>query len=417
MRTLDSVNVKFFKLTVTDIGTESNINITARCPVCGDSRKSKNTKRLHLYTKDTYEMDIVSCFNGGCPVENKPMYVYLRDHFPHLLESYKQETLNDRIKDFKLSRNYSYDEEENIWATLLDVPKPKVNEDEITKKLLDNKFSKKLTTEEMIKMNNSGWFQNIEPKVLTVSESSENIQNISNDDHDFDNDFFEALSGNKTDLKIAEKYKATKTVPYVYKHFGFTKYNSRVEDFLEMRKLKPRDDFMYAPTNIEIRNTNYLTANSIVIPFTENGVPYGFYTRSLTQKSFFMITNSINDKYNLWNWFNVNHDEPVYIFEGIFDALSSGLDNVIALTRAKMNKLLISELKQPVFCLDNDKTGIETMLKYSKEYKHAKFYIQPKEIKEKDMNELLIAGYNTKNIILNNIHEPLKSMVLLSTKL
>lgn len=50
---LSSIDIRYFKIAVgqENIGKESLVDITARCPVCGDSSKKRNSKRLHMYSK------------------------------------------------------------------------------------------------------------------------------------------------------------------------------------------------------------------------------------------------------------------------------------------------------------------------------------------------------------------------------
>ena len=115
---------------------------------------------------------------------------------------------------------------------------------------------------------------------------------------------------------------------------------------------------------------------------------YGFYSRSIKEKNFITYMNDANIGYKIWNWFNIDKSEPVYIFEGIFDAISSGKKNIIALLGAKLPDERLKELEQPVFCSDNDKTGLMNSLIYAKQNKQV--YIQPKLIKEKDFNELML---------------------------
>ena len=83
----------------------------------------------------------------------------------------------------------------------------------------------------------------------------------------------------------------------------------------------------------------------------------------------------------------VDKDKPVYIFEGIFDAISSGKTNIIALMGAKLPDERLKELKYPVFCLDNDRTGKMNAIQYAKQ--GHQIYVQPKQYSEKDFNELM----------------------------
>ena len=95
---LSHVNKKYFKLAVgfDRLGRETDVDIAARCPVCGDSKTHKNKKRLHLYSKNGLEL--VHCFNGDCAAHNKTMYSFLRDFFPALLAQYKRENFGTTLE-------------------------------------------------------------------------------------------------------------------------------------------------------------------------------------------------------------------------------------------------------------------------------------------------------------------------------
>jgi len=80
-----------------NVGKISDMDIAIRCPICGDSKKNRQLKRLHLYTKNGANSDWVSCFNGECPVHNKTIYSFLRDFFPSLLSQYKRESFSDTM--------------------------------------------------------------------------------------------------------------------------------------------------------------------------------------------------------------------------------------------------------------------------------------------------------------------------------
>lgn len=101
---LDRLDVKYFKLAVgfDSIGRENEVDITARCPVCGDSRSHKSKKRLHLYVKNS--VTNVNCFNGDCPVHNKTMYSFLRDFFPALIGQYKKEQFGTTVEKLAQER-------------------------------------------------------------------------------------------------------------------------------------------------------------------------------------------------------------------------------------------------------------------------------------------------------------------------
>ena len=335
---LSQLEIKYFKTAVgqENIGKESLVDITARCPVCGDSQKNKRSKRLHLYSKNNITK--INCFNGSCDVNNKTMYGFLKSFYPNLLENYKRENF---IQNLSHLSNQSSD----VFAEIAEDIKEPLKESEIIKPVLTH--------------NLFDYFENLI-------------------EHD------EAIS-------------------YLNKR-GFDYFNSSYE-------------WYFGKQNLEIDGKLYKLNDAIIIPLYYEKEMYGFYSRNIYNKEFFTYLPEQNMGYKIAFWFQIDKSKPVYIFEGIFDALSSGLDNVIALMGAKIPEERLSELKYPVFVLDNDKTGILNSIEYTK--RGFQVYIQPTELKEKDMNELMLnhPELNVPEMIKNNIYSSISAEIRLKSKL
>ena len=114
---LNYTDIKFFKLAIGQehIGKESDSDISARCPVCGDGSK-KNSKRLHLYEKNG--SSLVHCFNGDCDVHSN-LWNFLKNHNPELLDSYKRETFGETMTS--LGATYSEKPKANIDIKTVDL--------------------------------------------------------------------------------------------------------------------------------------------------------------------------------------------------------------------------------------------------------------------------------------------------------
>jgi hypothetical protein len=315
---LDRLDVKYFKLAVglDSIGKESDVDVSARCPVCGDSRKNKRSKRLHLYKKG--EVTNINCFNGDCDVQNKTPYSFLRDFFPALLQNYKRENFNSTMSAL------AGENSEDVFSS----------------------FVKETETKDEVVLHD------LTDYLHDISEHEEALNYLNN-------------RGITYNEEIYGKW-----------YFGFQ--------------------------DLKIGEIVYKITNAIVIPLYYNGKMYGFYSRSILDKTFYTYMHDSNIGYKVWNWFNVNKNEKVYIFEGIFDAIASGLPNVIALMGAKLPEDRLKELNHPVFVLDNDRTGLMNSLNYCKmNY----VYIQPDKYKEKDMNDLMLNNkeLNITELISNNL--------------
>lgn len=326
---INSLDKKYFILAVgtSALGKDSDTDLTARCPVCGDSKTKKNSKRLHLYNKG--DKTLCNCFNGDCTVQNQTVYRFLKENFPNLLENYKRENFHFTV----------------------------------------NK--------------------------LTDSDS-----------------FSEIKVKNKTDLV---------TVPLEPLFIPLDSFESiEALDYIKKRGIEYNKKFgnwYYCKTDLKIDDTIYKTADSIVIPLYIDGKIYGFYSRKIKEKNFATYMHEGNIGFKIWNWFGINKTLKTYIFEGIFDALSTGKENIIASMGAKIPDSRLSELEQPVFCLDNDKTGLLNSLEYAK--RGYSVVIFPDRFKEKDYNDLVLnnPGLDINQFIFDNTFTGIMAEIRIKEKL
>lgn len=224
----------------------------------------------------------------------------------------------------------------------------------------------------------------------------------------------------KTKVKTP-KTLITQDLSYLFEDIDF---HTSVLQYLEDRKIQYSKDFgpwYYANLNLNIGRKNHDLTDSLVIPlYTADYKMYGFYSRSLTRKHFSTYLNEKNTGYKVWNWFFIDVNQPVYIFEGIFDAvtaINAGLKNSIACMGAVLPEERLKELKDPVLCLDNDRTGWSNSLKLLEKF-NLKTFITPEEYKVKDLNEFK-GLYNTdiKKLILDNIYTGIYSIIMLRNRL
>ena len=136
----------------------------------------------------------------------------------------------------------------------------------------------------------------------------------------------------------------------------------------------------------------------------------------MTEHKFFTYIPAKNVGFKVWNLYNVDVNKSVYIFEGIFDALSAyhaGITNVVACCGATIPDNILKSFKDAVFCLDNDRTGIVNSLKYLKNgYKVVDW-----QNTCKDCNEMLNVGIDLKSEILNNTVSGILGIVKMQTKM
>lgn len=172
------------------------------------------------------------------------------------------------------------------------------------------------------------------------------------------------------------------------------------------------EDIYFAPTGIKMGDKFLPIKDSIVIPLwykKEDNLVYGFQARSIEGKTFYSYIPEENTGYKVWNWFNIDKTKAVFVFESVFDALSSGLprDRIVAALGADLNDDRIGEIEEAIFCFDNqwqDATSKKkSLILLQDKYR---VFIWPTDIEEKDANGWLKNHHSPMNfarIILSNI--------------
>ncbi len=77
---------------------EKNGNYTFRCPICGDSKKSKSKRRGWVLTKDNGNMVTYVCHNCGVTTS---FANFLKQHKPFLYADFKKEAFFEKVKHRK----------------------------------------------------------------------------------------------------------------------------------------------------------------------------------------------------------------------------------------------------------------------------------------------------------------------------
>ena len=337
MNTLEYINIKYWEMifSSSELGHKSQMDYSAKCPICGDSRKKKNLKRCHLFTKPSWEHDIIHCFN--CHWTGS-MYKFIEHISPGLLQSYKSEKRSESfnsllnsnkkeeiVEDFKIDVSF-FDDVRELPPKLFDLP--------------------------------------LEFKQIEVGD-----------------DFYNYLKSRcMSDEQINLFRKCESSVVY---------------------------------NNEAVPLVGY-----IILPLWCNNKVYGFQARSIKEKKFYTFIPEENHGYKVWNWFDINVSEPVYIFESYFDALSSGIKNSTAQLGANLSEDRLNEIEEAIFALDNqrvDKTAKEESIKYLK--RGFKVMIWPKGINHKDFNSILQLSKDSTKIskfIKKNVSEGLSAIVSLT---
>jgi hypothetical protein len=191
--------------------------------------------------------------------------------------------------------------------------------------------------------------------------------------------------------------------------------------YLENRKI-PRKFFKqlyYCEKFKEWTNEQKYTFESIdqdepriIIPLINKGNIIGFQGRSLRKNSkvkyITIILNENSPK--IYGFDNVDWDKTVYITEGPFDSMF--IDNAIAMVGADIDKMFFISYYDVDFVMvyDNEKRNKQIVDRIEKAI-NLKFpvVIWPSDVKEKDINEMVLAGLNVNDMLKLNTYSGLEA--------
>jgi len=105
-------------------------------------------------------------------------------------------------------------------------------------------------------------------------------------------------------------------------------------------------------------------------------------------------------------------EDPVYVVEGPIDSYFLG--NAIAMCGSDVD--LRSLDYQFVFVYDNEPRNKEIVEKITRATEHGyKVVIFPKEVVEKDLNDMYLSGLDVQNLVESNIYQGLEAKLKLQT--
>jgi hypothetical protein len=183
------------------------------------------------------------------------------------------------------------------------------------------------------------------------------------------------------------------------------------KSYLESRKIDPQR-FYYAKEFKSWVNSLKPTFNKralyyeeerLVIPLYYQKELIGFQGRTLGNSTIKYITIMLNeDSPKVYNYDNIDNNKPVHILEGPFD--SYFVDNSIAMCGADVDLKKLN-ITQPIYIYDNEPRNKEILSRMEKTIsQNLPIVIWPKNIKQKDVNLMILAGLNVNQIIQDNIY-------------
>jgi len=192
-------------------------------------------------------------------------------------------------------------------------------------------------------------------------------------------------------------------------------------EYLEQRGIKDLDYFYYCPkfkawTNSKKKVFDNLRQDSprIIIPFrNKEGELFGYQGRSLAPKAKIRyITIMLDeDQPKIFGQDRVDYNQRLFITEGPFDSMF--IKNSLAMAGSDVS--LSQFEKDTVFVFDNEPRNTEIVAKYEKVIKAGySVVIYQRSIKEKDLNDMFLAGRNVQNIVESNIYSGLEATLKLN---
>jgi transcription elongation factor Elf1 len=184
--------------------------------------------------------------------------------------------------------------------------------------------------------------------------------------------------------------------------------------YLEKRKIDPKQ-FYFAEKFKEFVNSykqtfadNVLEEPRIVIPLYRNKNLIGFQGRSLRKNSIKYITIMLDeDEPKIYGLDEIDKKLPVYVVEGPFD--STFLNNSVALCGSDGDVSCL-EGSDVVLVYDNEPRNREIVNRIDKCISGGqRVVIWPSNIKEKDINDMVLAGHDVQSLVESNTYSGLEA--------
>ena len=245
------------------------------------------------------------------------------------------------------------------------------------------------------------------------------------------------------DQYVMEKFKEGKsgkgtTVPkpkFNFKEPKFVKHDTGLEKisdlnishparvYLDQRGIKDLEYFYYCPKFKEWTNSQKKTFDTlrqdgprIIIPFKDKqGNLFGYQGRSLapTAKIRYITIMLDEEQPKIFGLDRINTDESIYIVEGPFD--STFIKNSVAMAGSDAD-IRSFNWSDHIWIFDNEPRNREIVARISKVIDRGdKVVIWPTTIKEKDINDMHLAGHDVQSLVDCNVYRGLEATLKFNT--
>ena len=187
--------------------------------------------------------------------------------------------------------------------------------------------------------------------------------------------------------------------------------------YLETRKINPNlfyftDQFQkWTNTHKQTFNTIHRDESRVIIPLhdTEKNL-IGFQGRSLGPNSVKYITVMLNeDAPKIYGLDKINERKPIYITEGPFD--STFVENSVAMCGSDLD-IRSFGWSNYIWVFDNEPRNREIVERIDKTiHRGDKVVIWPLNIKEKDINDMVLCGHDVMSVLQSNTYSGLKAKI------
>ena len=191
--------------------------------------------------------------------------------------------------------------------------------------------------------------------------------------------------------------------------------NPRASNYLKKRKLNPTE-FYYADKFKAWSNSHKKTFDDIkkdhariVIPLFYEDTLIGFQGRSLDpwNQPKYLTVMFHDDAPKIYGLDNIRRDAPVFVTEGPFD--STFLLNSIAMCGAD-GDVGNWGVSTPVWVYDNEPRNKEITTRISNTIDRGEsVVIFPNNVREKDINDMVLAGHDVQNMVESNTYKGLEA--------